>query len=199
MVADSRPRTRRRSIASRDAGHQTRTRPIGQRVEGGKVRVVAFVAVAGEMGENQPLVDGAQVVPVQVELRQQLSLIVGHENVGGFDEAHESLVTFRTPEVERDAFFVASGEDPGVIQFRLRSSRQMRKQAPQIAPIRALNLEHLGAEIRHHRSRGRRRYISAAVDHLDSRKNSIFSHRQTPTQWIAVSSLVQRFEFGNPR
>ena len=133
-----------------------------------------------------------------MELRQQLSLIVGHENVGGFDEPHESLVTFGSREIERDAFFVASGEDPGVVQFRLRSAGQMRKEAPQISSIRAFDLEHFRAKIRHHGSRGRTRDIRAAVDHPDSRKDSVFLHRQTPTNEIADSSLVQRFEFGNP-
>src|SRR5208282_1270136 len=161
------------------AGHQARTRPVGQRVERGQVRIVAFFAVAGEVRENQALVYRAQLVPRQMELRQQLALIVGHENIGSFDEPDESLVAFRTGEIECDAFFVPPGEYPAVVQFRLGSAGQMRKEAPQISSVRAFDLEHFRAEIRHHRSRGRPREISAAVDHPDSRKDSVIVHSQT--------------------
>ena len=75
----------------------------------------------------------------------------------------------------------------------------MWKEAPQIASVGPFDLEHFRAKIRHDGRRGRTRNIRSAVDHPDSRQDSVLLHRQTPTDEseITYTSLVQRIEFGN--
>src|SRR5579863_646464 len=73
----------------------------------------------------------------------------------------------------------------------------MGEEAPEVAAVWIFDLEHLGAEIRHHGSGGWSRDVGTAVDDPDSRQDSVL-HRQTPTNEIADSSLVQWVGFGNP-
>src|SRR5580704_10211703 len=102
-----------------------------------------------------------------MEFGQQLRLIVGDENVGGFDQPDESLVAVGTREIERDTFFVPVSENPTPVQLRLRSAGQMGKEAPEIAAVGTFDLEDFGAEIRHDSGRGRTSDVGAAVDDPD--------------------------------
>ena len=91
MVAHAGTRRAGRTVGTRHAHHQARARPIGQRVECGVVGILARVAVAGEVGIDEAVVDRGKVFPGKSELRQQRALIVGYEDIGGANQSKQRL------------------------------------------------------------------------------------------------------------
>src|SRR5262249_10626234 len=83
-------------------------------------------------------------------------------------------------QVENDAAFVAAGQKPGVVKIGARISRNRGEGTPQITVGRALDFDHVGAEIRQDGGRRRSGYIGGAVDNFESGKYTLVRIHKTP-------------------
>src|SRR5215475_79410 len=107
MIA--RPAGRRAGLRSQieDQAGQTRTRPIRRSVVARLVDIVAFLAVAGDVREDQTRIDLGEFFVADLKPFGDLRRIVGDEDVGGGYKAAQSLAPRLVPQVEREALFVA--------------------------------------------------------------------------------------------
>ena len=77
---------------------------------------------------------------------------------------------FRPLEVQHQALLVATVEDPVVIPVAHGAAGQPVQAAVGVA-LGGLDLDDLGAEVPHHRRRGRPRDVAADIQHPDPRQN----------------------------
>ena len=184
---------RTRSIRPVRAHHAVASKP-------GLLGLRPGLAIAGERGVDQPLVEMLQVVIGDAEPAARRRRVVGDEDIGFLDQPVQHRPPRVGAQVERQAPLVARVEEKAGVE---RVGR-VRHRAPAIgvAHARRLDLDDLGAEIRHHRRRRRPGDKAGAVDDLEPVEDAfrqllnsflpIISHRQDSdmSEGNSVSSVL---------
>ena len=165
-------RARRRAGMRHHPIHQAGAGPIGGEVETGLACFGAGLAVAGEGGVDQPVVQRGKPFVVGSELLAHRQRLVGDENIGLLDEVVQDLLSGRRGEVECEATFVAVVQQPAVIVVRLRHAGMPGHMPIGIAGAWRLDLDDVGAEVGQHGARDCRGDEAAAVDDFQPFKNS---------------------------
>jgi hypothetical protein len=118
-----------------------------------------------------------QIVIGDAEPAARRRRVVGDEHIGFRDQP----IKHRTPgfgaQIERQALLVAAVEEKAGIERPLRV--RDRAAAIRVAHARWLDLDHLGAKIRHHRRRRGPRDKTGAVDDLEPVEDP-FGHPRRP-------------------
>ena len=167
MVAHARQGSgRRRLLAGPHQMHQPGTGPPRGRVEAGLVGFRAGFAVAGEGCIDQPLVERRQIVIGDAEATPHRRRVVGDEYIRIGDQPPQYSPARRRAQIEREAFLVAAVEHKTGVAREPGPDRRRGAPAIGVARARRLDLDHRGAEIRHHRRGRRPRDKARAVDHL---------------------------------
>ena len=156
--------------------HEPGTRPIRGGVEARFVDLVAVFAVAGDLCVDQRLVHGFEIFVADPQALENARREVGHEYVGAADEVEEHIPRFLHFDVEHDAAFVAVVVLEHVVEVVGRKGRRHVGIAVRIANAGALDLDHLGPEIGHHRGARGPENVCGHVDHPDPGENSA-AHR----------------------
>ena len=99
---------------------------------------------AGQAHDDEPRVDGVERLGREVEPLEDAGPEALDERVGGLDQAEQGLAPLRVLEIERDRALVAADREP---PGRARAD-ELAHRARGVAVAGALDLDHLGAEIR---------------------------------------------------
>src|SRR6185312_16522984 len=107
---------------------QPGARPPRRRVEAGLARLRPALAIAGERGVDQALVQMLQILVADAEPAARRGRVVGDEDIGLADEAAEHLAAFLGAQIERQAPLVARVEK----EARAARPLRVRHRAPPI-------------------------------------------------------------------
>ncbi len=171
--------------------HQPGARPPGGRVEARLVGLRAGLAIAGERRIDQPFVQRTQILIGDAEPPPHRRRVVGDEHIGAPDQAIKDRASGSAAQIERQALLVARVENEGGVERPLR--HRHGASAIGVAHAGRLDLDDLGAEIRHHRCRRRPGDKAGAVDHLEPVENP-FRHRPFP--FAAATQLSGKSQAG---
>ena len=197
MIAHPRPRRAGRSVGPRHAHHQTRPRPVGQRVERRVIRVVSRVAIAGEVRVDQPVVNGREVFPGETEFLEQRSLVICEEDIRRGNQANQRLASFGPSQVQRYTFLVAAGENPAPVKLGLGSAGELGKEPPQVAAAGALDFDHFSAKVGHDGGGRRAGNVGSAVNHPKSREQTAVIILIAPIVGVRHVVSLQKVDAGN--
>lgn len=135
--------------------HQAAARPVRRHVEVGQMRVRTFLAEAGDIGVDQPGIEGDQSVVFQTQLLARMRREVGHQHIGPPHQTLEYGPGAGRLEVERDAALVAVVQLPGVIDpFDMGVGRDAAERTVCVAHLRGFDLDDVGAEVTEDGGRG---------------------------------------------
>jgi len=112
-------------------------------VEGRIVRARAARAVADRVAIDQALVDGSQVLVLELEPLQGLAAHVGHEDIGIADQAFQYLSPLGILEVDGDAALVAVDAQEHAGHARM----PRRPYIARAVAFEALDLDHVRAQV----------------------------------------------------
>src|SRR6476646_8761498 len=125
---------------------QTGPRPVGREVESGKSRVRSRVAVAGDVGVNQPRIELRDLVIVELEFFARGMRRVDDEHVRPLGQALDNFCRVRRFEINRYPTLVAIVQVPHVGILGLRLRRNLVSDPPQFA-LGRFDLDHVGTEV----------------------------------------------------
>src|SRR5689334_11378722 len=118
--------------------------------------------------------------------------VVGNEYIGLRDQAAQHGLSRRRAQIERQTLLVASVELETGVALQPGAYGRGRPPAIGVASTRRLDLDHLRAEIRHHRRGSRPGNKAGAIDHLQAVKDALTHHptnryaSPSRTTWPAV-------------
>src|SRR5207244_11065823 len=129
-------------------------RPVGREVESGKSRVRSSVAVAGDVGVNQPRIELRDMVIVELEFLAGGMRRVDDEHVRPLGQALDNFCRVRRFEINRYPTLVSIVQMPYVGILGLRLRRNLVPDPPQFA-FRWLDFDYVGTEVgQNHRRSG---------------------------------------------
>ena len=131
--------------------HQAGARPIGGRVVARVVHLRARFAETGDLRVDQVRVVANQVLVTDAQRREHARREVRDDDVGPCDQSHEDVTPARDVEIHDDAAFGAVVLLEQIVEFARRKRQRLVHVAIRIADARRLDLDHVGAEIRHRR------------------------------------------------
>ena len=143
-----------------DRVHQTRARPVSRAVETGLFSFRAGLAIGGERGIDQSLVDGRQRINIDLQTLACAEREIGDEDIGLAHQPVEYRQALGMLEIDRQTALVARIEIPGI-------GFAGQQSAIGIA-LKRLDLDDLGTEIRQDGGGGRTGHEACAIDDLQA-------------------------------
>ena len=140
--------------------HRIGARQIGMRAVG---------AVAGDRDVDEPGIDLAQLLPAEAVLLGRTGAEILAEDVGPGDQLAKDRPPFHALEVERHTLHATI---VGLEEATARA-RQHGHAARRVAPLRRLDLDHVGAEVGHQHPGHGARLRGGAGDDLDALKRAV--------------------------
>src|SRR5207245_2626461 len=120
-------------------------RPVGREVESGKSRVRSGVAVAGDVGVNQPRIELRDMVIVELEFLARGMWRVDDEHVRPLGQALDNFCRVRRFEINRYPTLVAIVQMPHVGILGLWLGRNLVPDSPQFA-LGRFDFDYIGTE-----------------------------------------------------
>ncbi len=177
MVALARPALYRGRSRLADQIHHAGPRHVGGTVETRAVRIGACRAVPGEQRVDDRGLVGPQLLEAQPEAFEARRCEVRDEDIGPRRQARHDLASTRLIEVQRDRAL------PAVVLREAEVHRLARPHGAVAAvdiAVRRLDLDHVGAQVGHHRRARRRGEEVRHLEHPHPIERS--SHRPPPSR-----------------
>ena len=162
---------------------------MGERVFDGLKVIDCASFIAGPAAATVMSDFGAEVIKIEPPAHRRG--IVGDEHVGVGDQPAQHGLSRWQAEIERQALLVAPVEHKARIARQPRPDGWGRASTVGVAGPRRLDLDHLGAEIRHHRRCCRPGDKARAVDHLQPIEDAL-GHRRSLGQTASRNTSPSR-------
>lgn len=167
----------RRNVPLACEVHQAAARPVRRHVEAGQMRVRTFLAEAGDVGVDQPGIEGGQYVVFQAQLLARPRREVRHQHIGPPHQTLEHGPGAGRLEVEREAALVAVVQLPGVVDpFDLGVGRDAAERTVCVARVRWFHLDDVGAEVTEDGGRGGPGNETGEIDDVQSLQEGCAAH-----------------------
>jgi hypothetical protein len=154
------------------------------------MRIRTFLAEAGDIGVDQPGIEGGQSVVFQAQLLARPRREVGHQHIGPPHQTLEHGPGAGRLEVERNAALVAVVQLPGVVDsLDMGVGRDAAERTVCVAHVRGFHLDDVGAEVTEDGGRGGPGNEAREIDDVQSLQEGRVAHNYSLSSVGSESSV----------